>query len=401
MNPISGKVSSERMLHRLGALLSILLLSASLASWPAAAHAQTGSGVAGAKTFNPTMDRRLTQVPGEVLVKLSSPNALSSSIMAQMMECFGLQRPEEVVPGWYKLTAADASSLDVNAAVAGLQSTGLVASAQPDRIYYADVTPNDQEYALGQQWSITQIQAEQAWDVTTGASNIVIAILDTGVASKHPDLAGKVIGGYDFVNNDSKPDDDFGHGTMTAGIAAAASNNGQGIVGVSWGAKIMPVKVLDHNGSGSDETVAQGIRWAVDHGANIINASLGGGDTSPVQDDAIKYAVDHNVLIVAAAGNTPDGKPHYPAASPGVLAVGATGRSDTVTGFSSFGPYVGVAAPGSWYPEHCLGQRQPDVRVRQRHIVLQPNRGGGSRAGLEHQPTIHRRRCSQRPPRLG
>ncbi|HET9495176.1 MAG TPA: S8 family serine peptidase, partial [Chloroflexia bacterium] len=131
------------------------------------------------------------------------------------------------------------------------------------------------------------------------------------------------------------------------GIAAASSNNGRGVAGVSWGARIMPVKVLGgERGSGSDEQVARGIRWAVDNGARILNLSLGGEETSPIQDDAIRYAHERNVLVVAAAGNTPDGKPHYPAAYDTVLSVGATGRSDTVTGFSSFGPYVDVSAPG-------------------------------------------------------
>ena len=334
------------MLRNVGTSISILMaLFASLAGAPLAAHAQTSPQTA-AKVFAPSMDRTVDHVPGDLLVKLKGQDALTNPAMAQMMDCFGLRLSDQVMPGWYRLSTRDAGSLDINAASAGLLSTGLVTSAQPNHLYYADVTPNDQEYVAGQQWSLTQIQAEKAWDVTTGSSSIVIAILDTGTATDHPDLQGKFVPGYDMVNNDSNPYDDFGHGTMTAGIAAANSNNTTGIAGISWGAKIMPVKVLDHNGSGSDETLARGIRWAVDHGANIINASLGGGDTSSVQDDAIKYAHDHNVLMVAAAGNTPDGKPHYPAASPYVVAVAATGRSDTVTGFSSYGPYVAVAAPG-------------------------------------------------------
>jgi hypothetical protein len=336
-----------KMLRKVGTSISVLMaLFACLAGAPLAVQAQTSPQPVNAKVFSPHIDRTLDHVPGDLLVKLKEPDALTNPSMAQMMDCFALRLSDEVMPGWYKLSTRDSGTLDIKAASAGLLSTGLVASAQPNHLYYADLTPNDQEYVAGQQWSVTQIHAEQAWDITTGSPSVVIAILDTGTAMDHPDLQGKIVPGYDMINNNNHPYDDFGHGTMTAGIAAAASNNGVGIVGISWGAKIMPVKVLDHNGSGSDVTLAQGITWAVDHGANIINASLGGGDTSSVQDDAIKYAHDHNVLMVAAAGNTPDGKPHYPAASPYVLAVGATGRSDTVTGFSSYGPYVSVAAPG-------------------------------------------------------
>jgi hypothetical protein len=348
MTMFSGGVSRGEGAGRLKALLCVLMVLPALALGGANAHAQSRNEGAGtAKQLRLSGDRSATQVEGELLVKLSAQGSLSSAVMQQMMACFGLNLAEQVIPGWYKLSAQDAGSLDVDAAMQGLLSTGVVEKAQPNNIYYADVTPNDEQYAAGQQWSVTQVHAEQAWDITTGSSNIVIAILDTGTATDHPDLEGKSVPGYDFYNNDDQPYDDLGHGTMTAGIAAAASNNNTGITGISWGARIMPVKVLGgQSGSGSDETVARGIRWAVDHGANIINASLGGGETSPVQEDAVKYAHDHNVLMVAAAGNTPDGKPHYPAASESVLAVGATGRSDTVTGFSSFGSYVGVSAPG-------------------------------------------------------
>jgi type VII secretion-associated serine protease mycosin len=224
-----------------------------------------------------------------------------------------------------------------------LLSSREVASA--DTVYRVMAAPNDPYYAEGKQWGLEQIKVEQAWGVTTG-NDAIIAILDTGVASDHPDLAGKLVRGYDFVNNDSNPYDDVGHGTYTAGIAGAASNNGVGVAGVSWGARIMPVKVLNAQGVGSDAMIAQGIRWAVDNGARVINASFGGNLDTQLMRDAVRYAYDHNVLIVAAAGNTPDGKPKYPAAFDTVLAVGSTGRNDTYSGFSSWGAFVDVTAPG-------------------------------------------------------
>jgi subtilisin family serine protease len=300
-------------------------------------------------------DDTLGYVPGEVMVKLKSSDAVTfaggklvatSPGLAEMMRCFQLSAASEVLPGVYKLSGQGGSSLDVKGAAAALEATGLVSYAGPNYTYHAMLAPNDEQYLAGQQWGITQIKAEQAWDITTGAENIVIAILDTGTAPNHPDLDGKVIPGYDAYNNDNDPSDDNGHGTYTAGIAGASSNNGTGIVGTSWGARLMPVKVLGPRGQGSDETIARGIRWAADNGARIISASLGGDIDSQVMRDAVKYAHDKNVLLVASSGNTPDGKPNFPAAYESALAVGATGRSDTFTGFSSWGPFVDVTAPG-------------------------------------------------------
>src|SRR4029079_13709950 len=135
------------------------------------------------------------------------------------------------------------SNVDVPGAITALERSSEVASAEPNALYKLMVSPDDPQYVGGQQWGITQIHAEQAWDVTTGSSNITIAILDTGTKLDHSDLAEKIVPRFDFVNNDNSPDDDEGHGTYTAGIAAAIGNNGTGIAGVSWGARIMPVKV--------------------------------------------------------------------------------------------------------------------------------------------------------------
>ncbi len=302
-------------------------------------------------TYQPEHET-LDYVQNELLVKFDKATAFSvqagkpkagSPNLEQAFDCFGLTAASEVLPGTYKLSGRD---VDVQAAAKAMQAAGGVSFAVPNYIRHVMLTPNDEQYASQQQWGVTQVKAEQAWDITTGSDGIIIAIVDTGTAGDHPDLQGKVIGGRNFVNDTDNASDDFGHGTYTAGIAAAASNNGQGIVGISWGAKIMPVKVLNDRGSGSDEVIARGIHWAVDNGARIINASLGGREDTPILHEAAQYAHDHNILLVASAGNTPDGKPSYPAAYDTALAVGATGRSDTYTGFSSFGGYVGVSAPG-------------------------------------------------------
>jgi subtilisin family serine protease len=301
----------------------------------------------GAREITLARSLGLDYVPGQLLVKLNANDALNSPKLGQMMDCYGLNASTEVLPGVYKMTSSNGTRLDVAQAAAALKSTGVVEYAQPNNIYKMDLIPNDEEYTAQQQWYVTQIKAEQAWDITTGSPNILIAIVDTGTAYDHPDLNGKRVGGYDFYNNDDDPYDDNGHGTMTAGLAAAIGNNDVGIAGVSWGARIMPVKVLGGpQGEGTDEMVAAGFRYAVDHGANIINASLGSDETSQLEEDAVKYAHDHNVLFVAAAGNSPDGKPHYPAADDTAMAVGATIRNDSPTGFSSYGSYVDISAPG-------------------------------------------------------
>ena len=177
---------------------------------------------------------------------------------------------------------------------------------------------------------------------------MTIAVIDTGVDLGHPDLSSKLVAGYDFANGDNDPQDDEGHGTHVAGIAAAATNNNVGVAGVAWGAHLMPVKVLDSSGSGYTSDIAQGITWAVDHGARILNLSLGGPGYSSTLADAVAYAYTRNALVIAAAGNEYlTGNPtSYPAAYPNVLAVAATTDQDGHASYSNTGFYVDVSAPG-------------------------------------------------------
>jgi subtilisin family serine protease len=209
-------------------------------------------------------------------------------------------------------------------------------------------TPNDPYYSW--QWNMERVRAPFAWASATGAELPVIAILDTGVGLTHPDLAPRLVAGWDFVHNDSAPEDDNGHGTHVAGIAAAAGDNAIGVAGMSWNGRIMPVKVLDEHGSGDAEVAMLGVHWAVDHGATIISMSLGTTDASPYLDEAVQYAISHGAIVVAAAGNVgsqlPMGVPVYPAAFPGVIGVGATGQDDTIASFSNRGSFVDVVAPG-------------------------------------------------------
>ncbi|MCG8349480.1 MAG: S8 family peptidase [Chloroflexales bacterium] len=220
-----------------------------------------------------------------------------------------------------------------------------VAFAEPNYTRQLMRTPNDP--AVSQQWALGNIQAYDAWDTTTGGE-IRIAILDTGVDGGHPDLSGKVLPGYNALTGDGNTRDDNGHGTAVAGLIAASADNGVGVAGICWGCRILPIKVLNNQGSGNDANVARGIRWAVDNGARVINMSLGGTDDSQILRDAVDYATSRNVLIVASSGNERQegNQPNYPAAYPGVVAVGATGNTDVVTGFSNTGDYLDLTAPG-------------------------------------------------------
>ena len=237
------------------------------------------------------------------------------------------------------------AGLDVPAAVAALRASGLVAFAEPDYVQQARIVPNDERYA-DQQWWLTAEQAHAAWDITTGDPNMIIGILDTGVAVDHPEFAGRVLAGHNFVENNDDPYDDNGHGTHVAGIAAAQGNNGQGIAGICWQCKILPLKALNEQGQGATSAFAEGIYWGVDHGARVINISAGADFSTDTEHDAIRYAHSKGVVIVAAAGNTPDGQPQYPAGYDEVIAVSASSMRDSVAGFSSYGDYVDLAAPG-------------------------------------------------------
>ncbi len=235
--------------------------------------------------------------------------------------------------------------------------------AAPNYKAYIAVTPNDPlfylQYALrntGQEIGIpgspagkarADIKATTAWDETKGDEEVLIAVIDTGVEFEHPDLQDKIASnGRDFVNDDFDAADDNAHGTFVAGVIAAKTDNNEGIAGVAWNCKILPVKAMDEEGSGYYSWIVEGIIWAVDNGASVINLSLGGDVGDPSLESAVKYAYDNDVVIAAAAGND-SSSVIYPAAYEAYcLAVAATDYDDMRTDWSNFGPEVDIAAPG-------------------------------------------------------
>jgi subtilisin family serine protease len=199
-----------------------------------------------------------------------------------------------------------------------------------------------------QQWGLDTIHADAAHSTSIG-SGAVVAVVDTGVLASHEDLAGRLLPGHDFVQNDNTPQDENGHGTHVTGIVAADAGNGKGIEGVAPGAKVMPIRVLDASGSGTTDNVAKGINYAVTHGADVINLSLGGDAVSTILGSdavftkAVQNALDHGVVVIAAAGNDTAPFCEQPTVTGPLLCVGAIDKRDMRTFYSSSGDLV---APG-------------------------------------------------------
>jgi serine protease len=274
--------------------------------------------------------------------------------------------------------------------VNSLRSDPRVRYAHPDWIAHAlEAPPNDPLYRY--QWNLESpdpaagsIKVEGAWAVNGGGSpSVVVAIVDTGVAYESfgafcqaPDLAGThFVPGWDFVNNDAHPNDDESHGTHVAGTIAQTTNNGTGVAGIAYNVSLMPVKVLGADGAGSVSVIADGIRWAADNGAHVINMSFG-TDTSPIfltaLRDAVQYASGKGVVLVAASGNSGAATPMYPAAYPEVIAVGATKYDRQLASYSNRGNEL-CAPGGTSTGEDLNGDGYPDMIVQN---TFNPNTHG-------------------------
>ncbi len=226
-------------------------------------------------------------------------------------------------------------------------------------VYAPAVIASNDDYS-DRQWAIPKTMAPQAWEVTAGANNVVIAVLDTGIDKQQPDLVGKVIAEVNFTESPTA-EDVYEHGTHIAGIIAAEANNGIGIAGLAYNCSLMDVKVADDQGRFDSAVAARGVIWAVNHGANVINMSLVNIEPSPRLEEAINYAWSHGAVVIAAAGNLVGDKIVYPAYYSNCIAVAATDSYDHIASWSSQGGWVDVAAPGvdiySTLPDNKYGYK--------------------------------------------
>ncbi|MBX3118239.1 MAG: S8 family serine peptidase [Fimbriimonadaceae bacterium] len=280
-------------------------------------------------------------MPGEVLVKFKPGTSLVQTAFSARYRVQSASVISRL--GVTRMTLAP--SMTPTQALHELRKLkAAVVYAEPNYINDYSYIPNDPGFAL--QYHHQNVRSPQAWDVSFGSIGVTVAICDSGVQLNHEDLAPKLLAGTDTFDHDSDPSDELGHGTFVAGLAAAATDNGVGISGTGFNCRILPVRVGGNFGV-PNSSAAEGIAWAADNGANVINLSFGGSIPSLTMKDAIDYATTvKNAVVVGSAGNSNTSLPLYPAAFPNVISVGATDENDERAEFSNFGTWVDVAAPG-------------------------------------------------------
>lgn len=305
-------------------------------------------------------------IPGEFIVKYKKGVAKKNSLGGEVLkEIGGSKTGMQLV----KISAESKNALST------FKNDSSVEWAEPNRVIKLElpkvsgtvdsVLKGDQLFndpMLAQQYSHKITSAYEGWASLKGkkVETVTVAIVDTGVYTAHPDLKDRIVEGYSAYPGEKWEDDQQGHGTHCAGIAAAIQDNKEGVAGLATNAKIQPVKVLNDQGSGTYAAVADGIAWAGTHGAKVLSMSLGGPSSSQAIEDAVKVALANDVVVVAAMGNSgPNAGPSYPAAVKGVMGVAATDSKDAIASFSQTGTHNSVAAPGvnilSTFPAHPNG----------------------------------------------
>jgi subtilisin family serine protease len=284
-------------------------------------------------------DENISQ--SQLIVKFKS-NATDTEIADVIQRNHGKLLGTDYRLGFSKVRVGTDRSLD--AQLADYATHPAVEYAEPDYVVSPSYIPNDPSY--NNQWHLPKMNVDQAWDISRGSSNVRIAVIDSGVDADHVDLASKLVGGYNTIDNNTNTNDDDGHGTHVAGIAAAATDNGLGVAGVCANCRIMPIKAMNASGIGYTSDIAEGIRWAADNGARVINLSLSSTSNSTAMASAVNYAFNKGCVIVAAAGNDGGNVTSYPAANDNVIAVAATDFNNNRASFSNFGSFVDLAAPG-------------------------------------------------------
>ena len=299
-----------------------------------------------------------TFAPGRVLIGWDSPSDTEAARAAVQQSGWTLLRslaplPAAVVEVPVGKEQEAIARLQADPAIAYAELDTLVfATGNPSRVHAVDAAgfqPNDPNWE--QQWAPRRIKAPEAWEVSTGGSQVVVAVVDSGIDLAHPEFAGRLLPGFDYVQWDTQPQDEYGHGTHVSGIIAAAGNNQEGVAGLAWQAKILPLRVLDRNGAGTASSVASAISNAANQRASVVNLSLALSGPNETVLNAILYARGTGAIVVASAGNdTPPGQApapvRYPARYAEVIAVSASTHWDEWAPYSNGGPEVDFAAPG-------------------------------------------------------
>jgi subtilisin family serine protease len=284
---------------------------------------------------------RPESVPGRLLAGYRGDPASPALALTLLLHHAVVRR--HVAPlGLHVLEVPEAAS---EAIAASLRRSGLFDYVERDYYGHTGSDPNDPSYIA--QWHLPKIAGPQAWAVTTGSGAVTVAVVDSGVYAQHPDLAGKLLPGWNFVQSNSDTSDVLGHGTAVAGTLAAATNNGIGIAGVNWASHVMPLVVVDENDFAAYSDIASAIQYAADHGVRIINISIGGSSPSSTLQAAVDYAWSRGAVVFASAMNDSSSAPYYPAACGHVVAVSATDANDHLASFSNYGSWITLAAPGT------------------------------------------------------
>ncbi len=294
--------------------------------------------------------RILRTKTGEVVVRLDNDAAVAA--LTSVASSYGATVTPGRRPGVYRIQGV---TKDFNDALNELRSLDGVKYAEPNFIGKASEISAPGEVIPEQAALVKSLGLEKAW-ATSHGEGVTVAVLDSGVDLKHPNLSAGIVPGYDYVNGDNDPQDDNGHGTACAGIVAGRNSDVTRVLGIAPAARIMPIKVLDNHANGSYFDVADGVDWAVDHGAKVVLLALGGYAQSQYLADAVARARKHNVVVVASAGNGGNSSPMYPAAIEGVLSVGALDSWNSVADYSSTGETVDLFAPGEGIWTTHLGQ---------------------------------------------
>jgi subtilisin family serine protease len=363
---------SARLLRAATALLILAGVTLGTSGAGPVRQAKRAIATAGRTARQPRVERMTTRprtvrcAPDRVLLRFRPE--IDPDYGESLLRSYGFPAVARI-PAIGVFSVTTSPGVSVTETLALLRRNPDIELARPDYRARLAVVPNDSyfqryQYALQNRGGIldigpliqpqttggADIKATFAWDEVRGDAGTVIAVLDTGIDRTHPDLAAKIVSpGRDFANDDLDATDDHWHGTHVAGIAAADTDNAEGIAGVAWNCRLLPVKVTDENGDGFYSWIIDGIIWAADQGAGVINLSLGGDIDDPFLEDACRYAYERGAVVVAAAGNNGSPGVLYPAAYDNyVLAVAASDYNDSIAGFSNSGPEVDVAAPGVW-----------------------------------------------------